>query len=153
MTSLLGCSQEGSAGIKGDWISGSYNPNYTLVNYHSNGKSSICIWISYWKRSISIAMLVFQRVIYLRSTPLPVTVTTRIITFLVGNPYKPSFATVTGWGVDPSKISFISKLYLQLIQSPLIPAPTLFGTSTRSDCIAYVLGTLRFFGSDLVMSK
>ena len=38
--------------------------------------------------------------VYLRSTPHPVTVTTRIITFLVGNPYKPSFATVTGWGVD-----------------------------------------------------
>ena len=34
-------------------------------------------------------------------SPLPVRVTTRIITFLVGNPYKPSFATVTGWGVDP----------------------------------------------------
>ena len=39
--------------------------------------------------------------VYIRSTPHPVTVTTRIITFLVGNPYKPSFATVTGWGVDP----------------------------------------------------
>ena len=39
--------------------------------------------------------------IYVRSTPHPVTVTTRIITFLVGNPYKPSFVTVTGWGVDP----------------------------------------------------
>ena len=38
---------------------------------------------------------------YVRSTPHPVAVTTRIITFLVGNPYKPSFATVTGWGVDP----------------------------------------------------
>ena len=37
----------------------------------------------------------------LRSTPHPVTVTTRIIPFLVGNPYKPSFVTVTGWGVDP----------------------------------------------------
>ena len=34
--------------------------------------------------------------IYVRSTPHPVTVTTRIIPFLVGNPYKPSFATVTG---------------------------------------------------------
>ena len=43
----------------------------------------------------------FKKHIYLRSTPHPVTVTTRIITFLVGNPYKPSFATVTGWGVDP----------------------------------------------------
>ena len=39
--------------------------------------------------------------VLVRSTPHPVTVTTRIITFLVGNPYKPSFATVTGWGVDP----------------------------------------------------
>ena len=25
----------------------------------------------------------------------------RIVTFLVGNPHKPSFATVTGWGLDP----------------------------------------------------
>ena len=39
--------------------------------------------------------------IYFGTTPHPVTVTTRIITFLIGNPYKPSFATVTGWGVDP----------------------------------------------------
>ena len=39
--------------------------------------------------------------LYVRSTPHPVTVAKRIITFLVGNPYKPSFATVTGWGVDP----------------------------------------------------
>ena len=37
---------------------------------------------------------------YLGTTPHPVTVTTWIIPFLVGNPYKPSFVTVTGWGVD-----------------------------------------------------
>ncbi len=42
--------------------------------------------------------------VYFRSTPHPVTVTTRIITFLVGNPYKPLFVTVTGWGVDPRYI-------------------------------------------------
>ena len=35
-------------------------------------------------------------------SPLPVTVTTRIITFLVGDPYKPSFATVTGRGDNPN---------------------------------------------------
>ncbi len=35
-------------------------------------------------------------------SPLPVTVTTRIITFLVGDPYKPSFATVTGRGDNPT---------------------------------------------------
>ena len=34
------------------------------------------------------------------TTPLPVTVTTRIVTFLIGNPYKPSFVTVTVSGVD-----------------------------------------------------
>ena len=40
-------------------------------------------------------------VIYVGLSPLPVTVTTRIITFLVGDPYKPSFATVTGRGNNP----------------------------------------------------
>ena len=34
-------------------------------------------------------------------SPFPVTVTTRIIPFLVGNPYKPSLATVTGKGGNP----------------------------------------------------
>ena len=29
------------------------------------------------------------------------------ITFLVGDPYKPSFATVTGRGVDPSYINWM----------------------------------------------
>ena len=32
--------------------------------------------------------------------PHTLTATTRIIPFLVGNPYKPLFVTVTGWGVD-----------------------------------------------------
>ena len=36
-------------------------------------------------------------------TPHSVTVTTRIFTFLVGNPCKPSFATVTGLGADPKQ--------------------------------------------------
>ena len=42
--------------------------------------------------------------IYLWYTPRAVTVTTRIITFLVGNPYKLLFATVTGRGVVPRYI-------------------------------------------------
>ncbi len=53
----------------------------------------------------------------LRSTPHPVTVTTRIIAFLVGNPYKPSFATVTGWGVDPSHPTFSRNPYNGYINS------------------------------------
>ncbi len=36
--------------------------------------------------------------------PLAGTVTTRIITCLVGNPYKPSFATVTVRGPHPSNL-------------------------------------------------
>ena len=39
--------------------------------------------------------------VYIGCGPLTVTVTTRIITFLVGDPYKPSFATVTGKGPPP----------------------------------------------------
>ena len=52
----------------------------------------------------------FHRIFYIsvRSTPHPLTVTTRIITFLVGNPYKTSFATVTGWGVDPIYLYFFT---------------------------------------------
>ncbi len=38
---------------------------------------------------------------YLGLSPLPVTVTTSIIIFLVGDSYKPSFATVTGRGGQP----------------------------------------------------
>ena len=33
--------------------------------------------------------------------PHPVTVTTRMIPFLVGNPYKPSLVTITRWGGRP----------------------------------------------------
>ena len=45
--------------------------------------------------------------IYIGTTPQPVTVTTRILPFLVGNPYKASFVTVTGWGVDLISIYYI----------------------------------------------
>ena len=44
--------------------------------------------------------------VYLGLSPIPVTVTTRIITFLVGDPYKHSFATVTGRGDNPRCIMF-----------------------------------------------
>ncbi len=39
--------------------------------------------------------------VYVEYGPLTVTVTTRIITFLVGDSYKPLFATVTGRGPYP----------------------------------------------------
>ena len=43
------------------------------------------------------------RYIYLGTTPHALTVTTRIITFLVGNPYKPSSMTVTWMSQELSK--------------------------------------------------
>ncbi len=43
--------------------------------------------------------------------PLPVTVTTRIITFLVGDPYNPSFATVTGRGDNPNNIFIVYSFF------------------------------------------
>ena len=36
--------------------------------------------------------------VYIELSPCPVTVTTRVIVFLIGDPYKPSFATVTWRG-------------------------------------------------------
>ena len=50
--------------------------------------------------------------IYIGPTPHAVTVTTRIITFLIGNPYKPSFVTVTGWGVDRIYIYIIIYIWV-----------------------------------------
>ena len=41
---------------------------------------------------------------FVGSTPHPVAMTTSMITCLVGNPYKPSFVDLTGWGVDQSDL-------------------------------------------------
>ena len=41
-----------------------------------------------------IVIFMFVSMLYLGSTPQPLTVTTRIIPFLVGNPYKPSFVNL-----------------------------------------------------------
>ena len=82
-------------------------------------------------------ILLFYYLIYLRSTPHPVTVTTRIITFLVGNPYKPSFATVTGWGVDPrftilTIIVWYVSTYVDILHGGRRAA--LRGTAEKGDC-------------------
>ena len=42
--------------------------------------------------------------------PLPVTVTTRIITYLVGDSHKPSFATVTGRRPHPSHMFVLAEV-------------------------------------------
>ena len=55
-------------------------------------------WESPMNRWVVGTFLMYLDCLYLGLSPLPVAVTTRIITCLVGDPYKPSFATVTGRG-------------------------------------------------------
>ena len=47
---------------------------------------------------------------YFGLSPFPVIVTTRIVSCLVGNPYKFSFATITGKGDNPTHTSRDSEL-------------------------------------------
>ena len=56
----------------------------------------LCVEVGVLKKTIYTYIY-----IYFGLSPCPVTVTTRIIIFLVGDPYKPSFATVTGRGDNP----------------------------------------------------
>ena len=73
------------------WV---WHPMFLLENHRN-----ICFFFR--------SMLIVQHVHwgkYLGCCPLPVTVTTRIITFLIGNPYKPSFTTVTVRGPHPRNI-------------------------------------------------
>ena len=52
-----------------------------------------------------------QKMAYFGSTPGSVRVTTKTITFLAAKPYKPSFATVTGWRAH-------SKSYFSWLRNP-----------------------------------
>ena len=79
---------------------------------------SLLTWEGCMTKHLSEQQLQSQKSLSFRSTPHPVTVTTRIITFLVGNPYKPSFATVTGWGVDPTYL--VCKIFMIIICHDII---------------------------------
>ena len=48
--------------------------------------------------------------LYIGLSPCPVTVTTRIIPFLVGNPYKPSFATGILGGGQPKLYNLVGAI-------------------------------------------
>ena len=51
---------------------------------------------------VLLSQIIFYIILHImtwNSPPPPVTDTTWIIPFLVRNPYKPSFVTITGWGV------------------------------------------------------
>ena len=74
-----------------------HRTKFKMTSLHSG---EIPITYAGWKIHQPFWWFFYQEI---ETTPHPVTVTTRIITFLVGNPYKPSFATATGRGVDLTK--------------------------------------------------
>ena len=61
-------------------------------------------------------LIIYICVYSLGVAPFPVTVSTRIITFSVGDPYKPS-CTVTGRGPHPIYIIYIYIYWVSWIQS------------------------------------
>ena len=71
--------------------------NTYVGKFHMSNEKRAPGWFGYMRIILPSYIVI---IINLGTTPHPVTVTTRIITFLIGNPYKPSFVTVTGWGVD-----------------------------------------------------
>ena len=72
------------------------------------------------KIAILLILILIIIVLYVGLSPLPVTVTTRIITFLVGDPYKPPFATVTGRGDNPSCMYIIYFMPIDIPYATLI---------------------------------
>ena len=60
--------------------------------------------------------------------------------FLVGNPYKPSFATVTGWGVDPIYRGY----FIPLIYNDRFGGPPCICTRTlNTKSVALIMGCKR----------
>ena len=95
------------------------------------------MWIWWGKELWTFAVLFLQTIkfdVYIGTTPLPVTVTTRIVTFLIGNPYKPSFTTVTGWGVDLMYINW------ELLSTNFACSPNRIITSFKM--ISILIGTV-----------
>ena len=64
-------------------------------------------------------------VVWLGLSPLPVRVTTRIITFLVGNPYKPSFPLLLGGGTTQCMAEFFP---LKLLVYEKVPTLRIMGS-------------------------
>ena len=78
---------------------------------------SALTYLAYHHRGATPLMFsILDRIdVYVGSTPPPrMPVTSRIIPFLVGNPYKPLFVTVTGWAVDRMYMSWAEFVYVLL---------------------------------------
>ena len=89
---------------------------YTPENYPDIGKSTIYESMYFLLKMVDFRFSSDRHVsffsrggwVYFGNTPHPVTVIARIIPFVVGNPYKPSFVTVTGRGVDQRYIIYMA---------------------------------------------
>lgn len=92
-------------------------PRLCWLSYRSTASEvRHCDTLAFWNQSLGdlrnhrekghihldsgIHLILLFSCLYIGTTPHAVTVATRIIQFLVGNPYKNSFVTVTGSGVD-----------------------------------------------------
>ena len=62
------------------------------------GINDIYVYVYMYVHKINTYIYIYMSFGY---APHSVTITTRIIISLVRDPHEPSFATVTGWGVDP----------------------------------------------------
>ena len=76
--------------------------------------------------------------LFLGTTPHAVIVTTRIITFLIGNPYKPSFVTVTGWGIDRNYSLLSQFRAMKILKFKLDNFPTKVGIPKSLSRLAIV---------------
>ena len=61
---------------------------------------------------VDIPTIFYIQYLYFGLSPCPVTVTTRIIPFLVGNPYKPSFVSCAGRGTTLAILHKVQELQL-----------------------------------------
>ena len=88
----------------------------------------------------------FGKGLYFGYGPFPVTVTTRIITVLVGNPCKPLFATVTGKGPHTTYIinqhcSLVRPLSFTAFISGLDGEKDTPRTNIVAGSVSYMLGS------------
>ena len=73
---------------------------------------NIHVWAEIWRKESKISLN--YRYVCIGYGPVPVTVKTRFNISLVGNPYKPLFATITGRGATPKICTTIEKVFFSI---------------------------------------
>ena len=95
---------------------------FSLQKSWANNCWSLCYVTCPYQDAIQNAQFNIYYILYFGLSPLPVRVTTRIITCLVGNPYKPSFPLLLGGGTTQIILNYIlSASYQRLWSNLAIP--------------------------------